>query len=216
MEILGVVEMKWKEVECRIGHKIEVAAYKALRELGLPCSEEGMDAAHRRLRDEAPLYVGRIVVHGKTIRDMYDERPGFAHFDVEDLRAYRVPAFCGLARAKGIALELYAAADVACEDEEPHDGMFVPEYVVLEDCFGSVLQEYRRGCGKTPEEMGWIESFADESEWPVLLDKADNMRDEASTESRWDNFETARRLQAQASALERLVRIAQVRSRVIP
>ena len=216
MEMQGVVEMKWKEVECRIGHNIEVAACKALRELGLPCSEEGVEAAHRRLRDEAPLYVGRVVVHGKTIRDMYDEHPGLAHFDVDDWRTYRVPAYCGLARAKGIALERYAADLVACEDEEPHDGMFVPEYIVLEDCFGNVLQEYRRGRGKASEEMGWIESFADESEWPVLLDKAERMRGEAREESGWDNFETARQLRAQAHALERLVRIAQVRSRVIP
>lgn len=216
MDMQAVVDMKWTEALCRIEHRIEMAACDALKALGLRYSTEGVAAAYGRLRDVAPVYVRRIVVHGKTMRDMYDDHPGLGYYDVDDSRAYRAPAYCGLTRAKRIALEKFAALEVEREDQDADDGVFTPEYVVLEDRFGNALQEYRNGVGAMACATGWIEAFPGEAEWPVLLREAEALGYEAAQESGWDNVETARGLRARAEALKRLVKIAQAQSRLIP
>ena len=216
MEMQTLLDMKSTEALCRIEHQIEVATCNALKALGLDYRTNGVEAAYERMRDVAPVYVRRIVVHGKTMRDMYDEHPGLGYYTVDDVRAYRAPSYCGLARAKRIALEKFAALEVEREVQDAEDGTFTPDYVVLEDRFGNALQEYRNVVGAMPFATGWIEAFPDAEEWPGLLRAAEELGQGAAEESQWDNFESARRLRARAEALKRLVKMAQAQSRIIP
>lgn len=210
-----LVHQQWDEAMCRIVHRIEQSAVDALRSLGLPADTAGVQVAFNRMRDEAPLYVASIVLHGSLQQDMYDEHPGLAYFTTDTFRKRIAPRHCGMRRAQAQALALLRQAEEECGDEDD-DGRFIPRSVSLVDRFGRTLQQYVLSDFGPGEASGWLESVPDASEWPVLLAEAERLSESAASESRWDNFDSARSLRNQATQLRTLVSIAELQHRVIP
>jgi hypothetical protein len=203
-----------------IDQMVRAASLKLQRELafavewnrkamGMPVRREIQDAALQKETQESPLYVAGIYICGQVARNMYDEHPGLAYFYTEAVRRVDVPDYCGIERAKQMAVEAFARIEEdggeATDDE--CDGDFSPQYIVLRDQFGDALLEFARG--------GWITGFPPPSAWASTFEAAAECDRDAAEEARWDNFESAKRLRARAAALRRSVQCAEAINRCI-
>ncbi|MDZ5454988.1 hypothetical protein [Azohydromonas lata] len=180
-----------------------------------------------------PLLVKTIALRGEVAHDDYDEHPGLAYYrtredwDAVDLarergcqaslleddarseRLKRLAAELEAGLVAGLALaqameraEVLQAEVEAVESTRQHisDGTFSTHGVMLLDQHGKLIQK------RTSQ--GWLQP-APQSQWAALLKKASDKDREASEESRWDNFETAKRLRAEASDIRELVMLSQ-------
>lgn len=166
---------------------------------------------------EEPLYVKTIVLRGELYRDMYDEHPGLAYFSTNHQRTFPVQNNCGLANAMELSVKLLKEAQDESAADEEYDGQFVAESIILLDQFDHAVQEFsQQYLGKgLYAKKSWRGQLPPESEWSAIEEKARVLISEASEESRWDNFDTARKLEARAAEMRRLVEIAKYASRVV-
>lgn len=180
-----------------------------------------------------PLVVKAIVLRGEVAHDDYDDHPGLAYYwtredwDAVDLareRCWQAEALKDKARSetlKCLAAELEAglvtglalpeamqrAETLYAEVEAVENirrcisnGTFTTDSVMLLDQHGKLIQK------RTSQ--GWMQP-APKTQWATLLKKASDKETEASEEGRWDNFETAKRLRAEASDIRDLVMLSQ-------
>lgn len=192
-------------------------AWNALRLLGLPADYSDVARAREKLECESPLWVCTIVLRGQICQDMYDEHPGHTYFYSDGAQRVEAPAYCSLSEAMRISLQAFQEARRLSETDTEFDGLFTPSSIVLLDQFGEPVQEYsvRYSVGCSPRD-GWLNEFPAPNEWAAMEEKAKFLDSEGRIESSWDNFETGRRLHAEAEALRRIIKIAAARERVIP
>ncbi|WP_157269122.1 hypothetical protein [Azohydromonas aeria] len=182
--------------------------------------------------DTGPLLVKEIRIRGCVARNEYDEHPGLATYwtdeDRDAVEVARDRAFDAMVRAddsgserlerlaatleaaldKGLALpeamqsaQKLLAEVQAVENAKDHigDGTFTSDGLMLLDQHAQVLQKWT--------DRGWLQPVAREL-WPRLLQQACDKDDLASTEACWDNFETAKRLRAEARDIRELVALS--------
>jgi len=157
------------------------------------------------------MLVDRIVIEGRTCRDMYDEHPGFAYFYVDSSRHVEMPEMLPLTQAQAKAEDAwkqFAADDNEANDFEEYDGQFTPSRVVLQASNGAVLQCFENG--------RWVSEFDAPDTWDALLATAAANESEASFEAGWDNFSTAETLRHAATGLRRRVTMAMAHYGVLP
>jgi hypothetical protein len=180
-----------------------------------------------------PLLVKAIAFRGEVAHDDYDDHPGLAYYwTVEDRHAVdlarergcqaallenaarserlkRLAAELEAGLAKGLALpqamkqaEMLHAEVVAIENTRHHfsDGTFTTHGAMLLDQHGKLIQK----CTS----QGWLQP-APKQQWADLLRQASDKDSQANEEARWDNFETAKRLRAEARDLRELVVLSQ-------
>ncbi|MDN8078793.1 hypothetical protein QZN30_05465 [Burkholderia multivorans] len=148
------------------------------------------------------MQVASIIVEGSLCRDMYDEHPGFAYFYVTAHQGISIPHPLPLSTAMAVAEAAWKRDHVSSEDDdyEEHDGQFTPESILLLSADRETVQHYRNG--------HWVSEFIPPEEWDTQLCRASELSSEASIEAGWDNFSTAERLSASATAIRRQVDIA--------
>lgn len=194
----------------------EKAAYQAMKALGLRANLEGVREAEKRMAEQSPLYVKTIVLRGRLCRDMYDEHPGHTYYYSDAEETFDAPAYCPLTKAMVLSLQLLWNAQKEAEGEDEHDGLFFPASIVLLDQFNNPLQEYsQRHLGGGQYAESWLTEFPGEAEWASIEEKASTLDSEGCLEARWDNFETARGLRAEAASLRRRIQIAKSSLRVL-
>lgn len=155
--------------------------------------------------EEGPAVVTLISIHGHESRDMYDEHPGLAYFEVATGQDFRPREALSVRRAMEVAerkwARLHGASGVDDLDAEEYDGQFSPSKILLLDAAGRVVQQFNGSA--------WVTDFAAPEEWPALLARASELESESSEEARWDNFSTSERLSEKARDLRNRVAIAQ-------
>lgn len=218
MKFDQILEQNIAAASLRLNFEIEKSTLNAMRSLGLDANYDcsSVDLAKKRMLDESPLYIKTIQLHGQMCADMYDDHPGYAYFYTESFESFRAPAYCSLTKAMQISLQMLTKAQQEVENEDECDGLFTPSSIILLDQFGNTVQEYsERYLGKGVNQTGWLEELPTESEFGALEQSARELDSEGSEEARWDNFDTARGLRAQASSLRRKIAIAKAIARVI-
>jgi hypothetical protein len=161
-----------------------------------------LDSPDGHLKD-AHMQVASIIVEGSLCRDMYDEHPGFAYFYVTSHDVIPIPHPLPLSTAMSVAEAVWRrdhASPVSDDDYEEYDGQFTPESILLLSERNETLQHYRDG--------RWVTEFVPPEEWDEQLRRASELAEESSFEAGWDNFSTAERLRASATAIRRKVDIA--------
>jgi hypothetical protein len=166
--------------------------------------------AHRermaKLAIEQPLLVTKITIEGSVLRDMYDEHPGMAYFSSSSNVGVRVRKPLPIAEAMDVAIAGWKKVtgehddDALDDDDDDYDGKFSATRIVLRNAGDEVVQEFNGS--------NWISEFAPADQWDSLLERAKTLDEEASEESRWDNFSTAELYRDQATELRRKVSIA--------
>lgn len=190
----------------RLRHHIAHSTEMHRKALGLDARMQ-LVAAARQQALHGPLYVDQIEIRGRTSRNMYDAHPGYAFYSTDDSVLVDVPPYCGISRAKALAVTAFSAMrETDDASRETHDGDFTPQSIVLRDQFGGALGTY---C------LGKWDDATDIGATAALLGEAGRLEDAAVEESRWDNFETARSLRAKATLLRERVQCAQSASRAI-
>lgn len=194
--------------------KIETLAFDAKKELGLPATMDSIFQAMQKMRDNSPLYVSTIQIHGTGFALIYDHAPSYGCYSYEGQTNKEVRPYLGIEYVKTIALEEYAnlLSEFNANDDgysEPDPGSFCPESIVLVDQFNQSIAEYRDG--------DWIRSkdLPARDQWDDLMQESQKLYSEAALESGWDNFSTAESLRRSASSIERRVQMAKRLSRVI-
>lgn len=207
-----------KAASLRLQYQIEVTAASALQECCGKHDKTGVQNAMKRMKDESPLFVEIVEIHGCVWQDMYDDHPGFAYFDSPGMESTTMPAYCSLNKAMAIAVQMLHEGQQAVKDKDYYDGLFCPNSIVLRDQFGNVVQEYTNrfiGHGNGGWQTGWLTQFPSEQECGALEATAHALSVEASEEARWDNFNSARGLRKKASELRSRVSIAKLNHRIV-
>lgn len=195
---------------------IERLALNALRELGLPADRSALNQAIDRMAAESPLWVQTIVLRGQVCQDMYDEHPGLAYFYSDAKEVFEAPPYCPLSRAVEISSKILADAQLLTGHEEECDGLFCPSSIALLDQFGNTVQESSpRNDVVGSQSSEWLTDFPCRSDWPALEIEAKKLDSEGRIESSWDNFDTGRRLHAEAARLRRSIQIAAAQERIV-
>lgn len=209
------VSARITESTLKVTAAVEQAVYAAKVALSLPASQEDVDLALLQVREGAIRYPSKIIIMGRTCREMYDDHPGLAYFYSDSNKQYSVPRPATMANCQARALELFHKLQDAANASEEHEGLFVPDYIVLKDQLGNVIHEYGSFRGLSGNyKVGWIDNLPTEDTWPALLAEASRLDSEGSVESGWDNFETARQLHEQAAEIRRRIDMAKYQSKV--
>lgn len=154
-----------------------------------------------------------VVINGSESREMYDDQPGI-FFHVDQQLGINIPRYSGMSISQLKELALAEFQEYLANAEMPEcEGRFSPSSFRLENYRGEVLDlyEYRiQGSpGSWTGSWGWASERNDyiipREQFKAVEAEINRLYCEAREESRWDNFESSKKLHRQAKELaERL------------
>ena len=166
--------------------------------------ERGMAAIFEDFfqRDVVATAGATVRISGYELRDMYDHAPGMAYFTIQSSVLVPLEPFLELAQIKQVAEEAFADYVRQAASECEHEGKFFPSRMAVFAADGRALAFY--DCST------WITADAiPPAKWDETKATIQQMREQASEEARWDNFETAKRLRDEATKLDLTLQLCQ-------
>ena len=161
--------------------------------------QHGFDLAARRhfqaltQRDVVETAGWHVTLEGHESLDMYDHAPGVAYYTVDASRFVPISGYMTASEVMNAALaEFDECRRHNAHYEHEHDGMFTAKRIVIRDPHG-IVARFQNGA--------WQGASLSPESWEETEARIAELSREASEESRWDNFDTARRLRHQAERL---------------
>ena len=153
-----------------------------------------------RVAAEKEPIVSIIELHGSREHEMYDDHPGLGSIFSNDFESHKAPPNCTLTQAMEASIAMF---DKVNENEQ---GNFCASSIQLRDQNGGLLQEYVWRSSTRIQD--WLRVMPTAAEWPEHEAVAAKLSQDANEERRWDNFESGKRLDQDASLVRRGIEIA--------
>lgn len=151
-------------------------------------------------RDVVSMVSASIRIEGTELGDMYDHAPGMAYFTRFSTRYVEVPSFQTLEQLKVMAEAEYKEHSREAQADQEYDGKFHPARMTIRDREGHVVAMYYKNA--------WLESTAIPADkWQETEEHIKSLNEEATEESRWDDFHSASYKRDKAAELSAILNL---------
>lgn len=202
---MQALEVRLEAARLFVAIRIEQRIALAKTRCGIPtqlsdvCSSED---AIRAMKSICPRFAVTIRIEGRRWEYIDDQHPSIGRFSVDTCRTETVRPYSSIEDVRRQAESIFDDY-AALEDDE-----FTPTRCYLRDQFGGTLAEY--------DLKGWfpIGALPRRASWPDIERHIEELSSHAAFEGGWDNFETARRMRADAHRCAQRLHMAQVQDKI--
>jgi len=164
---------------------------------------KALDDVFHRLNET--IAYGSIAIFGEEFCDVYDHAPGTAVFPRNGHRDVDVPPYTTRRELREVAMDAFRSFESDWTGEL-YPGLLVPREIRIYDDEGKVADLYDN------QSRTWFSESDDlisPDSWDETSANVKSLRDQASYEAAWDNFDTARTLRNEASRIEMRLKLSQ-------